>query len=389
MRLPETDELRSLVGWEPPHGVLSVYVAIDPGDRGGAWRIELRDRLDEAVAVAQDDPDRERRLAIQATAGRIAERFDADGQPSGRVQIGFVEVRAKHAHSEREEWFAVQYPVAPTMVAHGPRPNLRPLAEILDDGRARGVVALSSERVRLFGWRLGSIEEVANHEFEFFERDWRERKAPQMRDPASGQAVSSAGKDQYDQRLDQNRRRFLKEAGRLACDALDPASRGEVLCIGEPGLCEVFLGGWETHPGRVTIDPHDVIAEPTQAIAERAAEKLAEADVERDSELIDRAIGSAASPNGSGALGPSDVARALVRGQVERLLIDAESELDAGALDAAVREEIEAARPLPEGRLDEWIAEEAIRTAAEITAVRDEQAERLADHGGVAAILRY
>jgi hypothetical protein len=388
MRLPTAEALSDLVGWQAPFGVLSVYLEIDPGDRGGAWRIELRDQLDAVVEGAAGE-DRDRRAAIRATAGRIRERFEPATPPSGRMQIGFAACAAKPTREVPEEWFAVQYPVERTEVVYGERPNVRPLAEILDDGRPRAIAALSAERVRLFEWRLGTVEELAEGELEILSLDWRERKAPRVRDPASGRGVSSAGRDQFGQRLEENRKRFLKEVGLRASRELAEDCRRELLCIGDPGLCEAFVSGWERAPERISVDHHDVIAEPVAAIAERAAAKLAELDAERDGELVDAAIGAGRAPGGAGALGPGETARALARGQVERLLIDADRELAADGVDEELRAELEAVMPLPSGRLDEWIVEEAIRTSAAITAIRAKPAERLAEYGGVGAILRF
>ncbi|HEX6117136.1 MAG TPA: VLRF1 family aeRF1-type release factor [Solirubrobacterales bacterium] len=388
MRLPSAEALKGLVGWEAPYGVLSVYVAIDPGDRGGAWKIALRDQIDAAVEAA-DAADRAQEIAIKATAARIRERFEPSTPPSGRMQIGFVACAPKPAGEVPEEWFAVQFPVERTRVAYGRRPNLRRLAEIVDDGRPRAVVALSSERVRLFEWRHGEVTELAERELELLEAEWRERKAPRMRDPASGHAVSSAGRDQHDQRLDQHRKRFLKGSAAAARAALGDGAADELLCIGDPGLCEAFLGGWDSPPRDVTVEPADVITEPAAVIAERATAKLVEADAARDAELVERALGAAQAAGGAGALGLTETARALARGQVERLLIDADREIPADGIDDGLRAELEAVSPLPSGGLDEWIVEEAIRTSAAITAIRAQPAERLAEHGGVGALLRY
>jgi hypothetical protein len=387
MRLPSADALKELVGWEAPLGVLSLYVEYDPGDRGGGWQIALKDALDEAVETA-DGGDRDRHLALRATAGRIRERFESAPTPSGRMQIGFVACASKHTREVPEEWFSVQYPVERTRVTYGERPNVRGLAEILDDGRPRGVVALSSERVRLFEWRLGEFEELAERELALYLDEWRERKAPQMRDPASGHAVSSAGKDQHDQRLEQHRKRFLKGSAATARDAISDDAADELVCIGEPGICEGFLSGWEPRPSRVTIDPADVIAEPAAVIAERATAKLVEADAERDAELVDRAL-DAARAGGNGAVGLQETTQALARAQVERLLIDADRDLPSDGIAPALREELEAVNPLPSDRLDQWIVEEAIRTSAAITAIRAEPAQKLAEYDGIAALLRY
>jgi release factor family 10 len=387
MRLPDEGNLRELVGWDAELGVISVYLEIDPGDRGGGWRIALRDQLDEIVGAAKESHDRDRGAAVEATAERIRERFAPEAPPSGRLQIGFVEVSPKAGG--REEWFAAQYPIEPTRVADSRRPFLRPLAEILDGGRPRAIAALSTERVRLFEWRLGTIGELAERELELFALDWRERKAQRVRDPASSQGVSSAGRDQFEQRLEENRKRFLKDIGARASRELGKRARRELICFGDPHLCESFVAGWDRPPQRVANDHHDLIAEPAHAIGERATQKLAELDREREADLAERVTSAALARNGAGTLGPSGTARALARGQVEHLLIEAERSLDTAALDADVLRELEAASPRPGSRLDEWMVEEAILTDASVTTLRDEAAGSLAEHGGVGALLRY
>jgi hypothetical protein len=389
MRLADEANLRELIGWDAGLGVVSVYLEIDPGDRGGAWRIGLRDQLDEIAETAREQDDRELRAALGATIEHIRERHAPEAPPSGRVQIGFVQVSPKPGREGREEWYAAQYPVEPTRVAYGRRPFLRPLMEILDGGRPRAIAAISTERVRLFEWRLGTIEELAERELELLALDWRERKSPQVRDPSSGQGVSSAGRDQYGQRMEENRKRFLKESGSRASREVSEEARREVLCFGDPQHCEAFLSGWDQQPQRRAVDNHDLIAEPAHAIGERATQKLAELDRERADELAERATSAALSANGAGALGPSGTTRALIRGQVEHLLIEAERSLDTDALEPDVLRELESATPRPGARLDEWMVEEAVLTDAAVTTLRDDAAGRLAEHAGVGAILRY
>ena len=71
---PSLDDARELLEWEPPLGVLSVYVRIDPADRRGGWRTALRNGLADAVIRAQP-AEHEARVALRSTADRIARRF--------------------------------------------------------------------------------------------------------------------------------------------------------------------------------------------------------------------------------------------------------------------------------------------------------------------------
>src|SRR6185312_690171 len=75
--------------------VVSVYLAFDPADRGGAWRTELRNGLDQLLEAAKD-AEHDRRVALRAVAKRIAERYeDGDHRPPPRGEAGFVEVAEK------------------------------------------------------------------------------------------------------------------------------------------------------------------------------------------------------------------------------------------------------------------------------------------------------
>lgn len=387
VRLPDSDRLRDLVSWAPALGVLSVYFEIDPADRGAGWRANLRERLHEIVTETKQSGERERLAAVEATAERVLDRFPADApHPSGRTQIGFVEASES---SGREEWYAAQLPLGPARVVYSARPYVRTLAELLDTGRPRGVAALSGDRVRVLEWRVGTLEELETWGLELMSLDWRERKAQRPRDPASSQAVTSSGRDQFDQRLEENRKRFLKEAGRMAGELLPTDARNEVLCLGEPALAEPFIAGWDRQPKRVVVENHDVIAEPAHVIGERVTARVAELDQERAVELVRKATDAALARNGSGALGASQTARALARGQVERLLIDPDVEVDVGSIDADVLTELETASPRPGRKLDEWMVEEAILTGADVVPLRGTAAELLAEHGGIGGLLRY
>src|SRR3954451_14301066 len=90
LRAPDERTIRDLLDWRPDLGVVSVYVAIDPAERGEPWRGELRNQLDAGVEAEQDTHGR--RKALKATAERIKAHFPEDQPPSGRFHVGFCEV---------------------------------------------------------------------------------------------------------------------------------------------------------------------------------------------------------------------------------------------------------------------------------------------------------
>src|SRR5215208_2031819 len=205
---PDEKVLRRLLDWRPPLGVISVYVSIDPADRRDHWRVDLRNRLD---AIVDAEPDKHgRRPILETTAQRIISHFPKEVPPSGRCQIGFCEVADKDGE---DIWMATQMGREQSEIVDRDHPYLTPLLEMLDEGAPVGVLGVSAERVRLHEWGLGTLTEVQDWEAILFMPEWRERKAQSSPDPARVQGTSSSGRDQFDQRLDANRERFLEQVG--------------------------------------------------------------------------------------------------------------------------------------------------------------------------------
>jgi hypothetical protein len=364
---PSGSSVEELLDWRPELGVLTVSVAIDPGDRGQGWLTALRNDLNAAVRPADDGHDRGR--ALRATAQRILDRFGEDRLPSGRVQLGFCQV--SDGRNPRDVWIAAELTDFRTSVSYDERPRLTPLLKLLDEGAAVGAVAISSERVHLYEWRLGALELIQDWEIEIFENDWRETKGQRPADPASTQGVHSTGKDQFDRRLEHNRARFLKEVGGLSDHESRERGWRRLIAFGDPEHFRELADGVEKGIELELGDTVDVINEKRGRVLERVNAAITKGNDRRALALIERAVEGARTPDGHGALGVTDVQRALDEGRVERLIFDADT---------------------PEQELadvEDEIVERAIRTSAQVTPVEDTAAEALREHGGVAAILRY
>jgi stalled ribosome rescue protein Dom34 len=115
----------------------------------------------------------------------------------------------------------------------------------------------------------------------------------------------------------------------------------------------------------------NVISEPRGKVLERVNAAVATANRRRELELIDMAVGGARTPGGRGALGLIDVQRSLNEGRVEHLIFDADTQNTELA------------------DVEDEVVERALRTSARVTPVEDPAAERIREHAGVAAILRY
>ncbi len=364
MTQPTLEDARELSQWRPPLGVLSVYLGFDPADRGGAWRTELRNGLD-SILDAQKDAAHERRVALRETAKRLTERFeDGDLRPPPRGEVGFVEVADKEG---TQHWFGAGVAPADVCVALGSEPVVAPLLELRGRGRSRAIVLLSAERVRLLSCAEGAIEELESWELTITSLDWRERKAQSASNPARAQGVSSSGHDQFDERLEHNRQRFLSECGGLVANRVAADDLGGVVAFGPAHDFESFEAGFNsprvelTHGGDA-----DLISAPKGQVGEVAAAAVARLDEERDRSVVERAMAEV--KGGSrGAAGRQETREALVEGRVDHLVVDAA--IDRAEAEALVRG--------------------ALASGAQVTVVRDEVAAPLVEAEGVAAILRY
>jgi hypothetical protein len=368
---PTNESLRELLRWEPEHGVLSAYVVIDPADRSEGWRIELRNQL---RALDRESLAHDARVALDATVERVLDRFPPDSPlPRGRIQAGFIEVAAKPG---REEWFSLQLEGPSTEVTHGRRPSVGGLLTLVDEGEPRGVALVSGERVRLLHWELGWLSELENWEIEVFSLDWRERKSQRPGDPARVQGSTSSGRDQFGQRMDHNRERFLKEAGRLAVERLDPGD-AELLAFGDPEHVREFAaGGGELVRACGALN---LISAPASELEAQIGEAVRELNRRRELDLAER-IKAEAAGGSRGAVGAEETLQALAEGRVDHLLYDSEAALEA-ELPSAVK---------PDGLTPaERMVELALATSARITPAEGDAAEALAEVGGVAALLRY
>jgi hypothetical protein len=368
------ETLRELVSWEPGGGVVSVYVAIDPGDRSEGWRIELRNRLRDLAAEGGDS--RERR-ALAATTQRALEHLpDEAPLPSGRTQIGFLEV-ADRGGADR--WLGLQLPLERTIVAHAPRPVVAPLAALVGRAQARGIAAVSAERVRLFRWELGWLEELEDWEIEIFSRDWRERKSQRPGDPARAQGTSSSGRDQYGQRLEHNRERFLKEAGRLAARRIEPAA-AEILAFGDREHVGDFAAGAGDRvvPG----DDRNLISLPLGEVEGIVHEVITSRERECERELA-RRIADEAGGGSLAAAGLQETLQALAEGRVEHLIYDPAASFEAEGDGLPPELGLDLTHPA------ERMVELAVETSARVTVADEEIAPELAPMGGVVALLRY
>jgi Bacterial archaeo-eukaryotic release factor family 10 len=370
--------LKRLIEWKPENGILSVYVRVDPADRSQGWRIELRERL---RALAEETSPHGERRAFEAAVGEVLERFPGNAAPpEGRGHVGFIEVAEKRPSAV---WRSMQMGPRHIEAVRYPRPYVRPLVELFSEGPHVGAVLVSADRVRLLEWSLGAIRELEDWELTLFSLDWRERKAERSI-PGARRWTSASGRDQYGQRMDANRQRFLREVGSLVADELGERKWQHLIAFGVEEYPRELGDGLGPASERLHTVRHDLVSAPEAQVAERVAAEVEQLNTSHALKLLEE-VEEAIGTDPGAALGPQETLQALAEGRARHLVFDAGREYDgsAGEVDLGYDDGNDG---LP---LGERLVEKAVATKAEITPVYEEPATKLEPHDGVAALLRY
>lgn len=390
---PTLEDARRLCSWGPPLGVVTVYLRFDPADRGSGWRTELRNGV-AGVVEASAALDHDGRSAVRATADRIVARFDdRDRRGLPRGEVGFVEVSRGRGE---ERWWATRVPPPASGAALGERPMIAPLFSLIESGEARGVALVSAERVRLLEWALEGTEELESWELAIFSRDWRERKARATADPARTQGVSASGHDQFSDRLNDNRHRFLGECRGLASQAGTVRGWPEILAFGPaPHLTSFCEGTGHAGPPIVRAGEGDLVSIPLGQVERQIADAVERIARDRSRVLAERVVEEAGA-HARGALGVRETLTALGEGRVDHLVLDvrhlAFEPVRGGpiASDSGGPGKNGAPREGAEPELDpELLIQRALQSGAAVSTVSGEPAALLANGHGVAALLRY
>lgn len=346
MAHPSLEDVRELGDWRPPLGVVSVYMRFDPADRGGAWKTELRSGVDRLLDLAKD-AEHERKVAVRETAKRLLERFEDEVvRPPPRGEVGFLEVGVRPG---QDRWWGIGVEPALPAVVLDEQPVLTELIDLCRRCAASGVVLLSAERVRLLRFAAGDLEELEEWELTINSPEWHEKD-----------------RDDYAERLEHSRHRFLVECGGHSGERLREQGLGEVLAFGPKPDAEAFWKGLGSTPIRAELGGEaDLISVPRGDLVAAVTAAVERVWAGRDRDLVVRALEEARGGSRAAA-GPQETAAALGERRVEHLAFD----------------------PLIGNRAEELVRA-ALAGDAGITIARDGVAELLEPAEGVAALLRY
>jgi hypothetical protein len=386
------DRILDLISLTDPVGVISVYVGITH-DRTGStpgWEIAVRNQLRDLVQRAREERPHEEWTAVEERVDSLERDLERllDASRSGLGRALFAPVG-----SDRVETIALQIPFRDRAILDR-NPYVRPLVAAVDEGRPAGIVALSKRGIRVLEWNLGVAEELDREEFSVGGRDWKEKSGPAPAQPQDGRHGGHR-RDEFEQRLAENRNRFLRDQARAVADVAAERGWDRLIVAGDGRLSNTFSEALHPAGGeQLQVTDHSWDEAAPNEVAEQAWDVFRGLRRDRARYLIEAVRDRALSGN-AGALGLGEVLASLNEGRVDHLLVDAEGQLEGwrspdGYLYATdERPQAEAAQLTEEPYLIERMIERAVQTKATVTPVEAEVVELLREHGGVGAILRW
>jgi hypothetical protein len=369
---PMVNLLRTLATVEPGDAeVISLYLDLRAGDRGR----DTHDVFLRRVFGGRAEPDDEGAPGVAAALPRI-QQFLATVEPSAQAAAVFTTA----GESGLFEALALDAPIDGHQLYIGPVPHLYTLARVIDQDPRYAAVQLDNHQARIVVFGRG---------------------APGVRAEVTGEKTrrhSMGGWSQarYQRRTENVHLHHLKEVA----GALERIVRDEgiehVVIAGDAAttarLREHLAADVDTKiAGVLPLDRHA----GEDALLDEAVEALRKKDADTDAERVAEVVG-AWRAGGLGVVGPEATLTALRLGQVDEVLMSAVP----SALKPVQRmpddaapppSTIDAAADVNLGPAQAHLADELVTRAAQTSAsVRMiEDPALLADHGGVAAVLRF
>ena len=378
-----TELLERLAAFEPaPYPVVSLYLNTQPGQHGRDQH-QAFIRKEFKARGRTYPPNSAERESLDRDLEKIARYLETELQPSSNSVAIFA-----CSAGELFETIQSAAPIGQHWLHVGDHLHLYPLARLESQYPRYAAVVTDTNTARIMVFALGAL--VAE----------RQVKNVKTRDTTQG-GWSQA---RYQRHIANFHMQHVKEV----VDTLDRIVRAE-------GITQILLSCDEVtlpllrdqmpkHLAEKIVDHMRLDAHATAAdILKQSLEAMERLNSRTDREKVEAAIGNYRA-GGLGVVGPEDTLGALIKGQVDELLISSSMQRMQGmpvgvatgsANDATLAEPAiepasagEAAEAAPEVvRLADELITKAKLTSARITFV--EEPELLAAYGGVAALLRF
>lgn len=388
--------LKNLIGFSDDGGILSFYVGFTPeqaADPQPATPIEIKNQIRDLKKRLRDSESHDRWQAVEKRLdaledGALASLLDPKAHGRGRALFAAVS-------DDRTETVSLQVPFRERVI-FDERPYVRPLVAAHDEGRAAGILVVSRSGGSLYEWSTGECEELQSWDFELTDAQLADVKSGPSADNPRQQQKGMVNRERFEDRIDENRSRFLRDVLGDVATTLKDRSWDRLVVAGSPKVRDETIEAVPKENGlRVLRADNDWEGLGPSELSDRAWPVLRSVHREREVELVDTAIDRALA-GGAGALGMRQVCNALNQGQISHLLFRSELEAEGysteeGTLHADVSGPAAQAgfEMRPERLFVERLVEKVIETSGSVTPVDEEAADRLDEHDGIAALLRW
>lgn len=384
--MPLTEQLNRLAAFEPaPYPVVSLYLNLQPGPVGrdqyqAFIRKEFKAR---SQTYPGGSPERE---SLDRDLERITTYLEAEIQPSSNGAAIFA-----CAAGELFEPIQLTAPFEQHWLYISDQPHLYPLARLESQHPRYAAVITDTNSARIIVFATGEV---------VTEREVRGVKTRSTSEGGWSQA-------RYQRHISNFHLQHAKEVVETLDRIVTREGIDRVLLSGDDVITPLLREQMPKHLAEKVVDHLRLDARaPLDDVLSASAEAMKRLNERTDRERVEAAIGNYRAGT-LGVVGPEETLAALVRGQVEELLISASigrlqrvpfngNAVEASANDAAIAQPAvetvsaggEAPNASPEVvRLADELITRARQTAARITFVED--ASLLERYGGVAALLRF
>ncbi|MBA2304960.1 MAG: hypothetical protein H0W08_20340 [Acidobacteria bacterium] len=377
------EQLDRLARFEPaPYPVVSLYLNTQPDARGrGQYQTFVRQEFkSRSRTYPVGSPER---ASLDTDLERIATFLETELQPSANGLAVFA-----CSAGELFETVQLAAPIDQHWLYIGDAPHLYPLARVESRYPRYAAVVADTNTTRIMVFATGEL--VAQEEV----------KGEKTR------RTSQGGWSQA--RFQRHISNFHQQHAKDVVDALERIVQNEgitqILTAGDQVILPLLRAELPKHLADKVVDHLKLDTKaPLEDVLAATIEAMARLNERTDREKVDAAVGGYRA-GGLGVVGPEDTLEALIKGQVDELLLTAnidrlqnistdgaiaaanDSTLLEPAVETAAGGEAALADPQVVRLADEYVTR-ATQTGARVTFIED--ASLLHDYGGVAALLRF
>jgi peptide subunit release factor 1 (eRF1) len=373
---PLRDELDGLAMFEPTDSpVVSVYLNLKPDEQG--------QRTSHAAFLRKVFPARirtltgEARKSVERDAERIQKYLAAEVKTSSS-SVAIFACAAQHGFFQPVQ---LDVPMDDHWLFIGSVPHLYPLARLNDQYPRYAALLLDTNSARLFVFGLGSTE--------------ARRRISNVKTRKS--SVGGWSQARYQRHAENYHLHHIKEVVWVLDDVVRKEHIGQIIVACDPTARPLLMEHLPKHLAEKIVDVVNLdMKAPEHEVLSATLDALRQSDADSDVAKVDAMLG-AWRAGGLAVVGPEDTLDALVKGQVEELLISATPDrlrrartLPPGTSPGPVEVDTSAATPALDAdllKLADELVTKAQQTAARIRFIED--AELLSEVGGVGALLRF